>query len=243
MIDPRPRQPFRSVWFDCDSTLAAIEGIDELGALRDAATRARIADLTDRAMAGELPLAEVYDARLRELAPTAAECESIGQRYVDTALPDARAVIAALKGLDKRVGIISGGLLAPVRALARHLEVDENRVHAVPIRFDADGRYVDFDRDSPLWRNGGKTAVLGSLRRDERPICFVGDGVTDLEALPVVERFVGFGGIARRVAVERGTDFYTAEPRLAAVLRFVLTADERDRLRADARFRDLVRGP
>lgn len=242
MTNSAPDRPFASVWFDCDSTLAAIEGIDELGALRDTATRARIATLTDRAMSGELPLAEVYEARLRELAPTADECASIGARYVDAALPDAGLVIAALHHLDKRVGIVSGGLLPPVLTLARHLGVPDQLVHAVPIRFDDAGRYADFDRQSPLWRNGGKTAVLGALPQGLRPICFVGDGVTDLEALPVVERFVGFGGIARRVAVERGCDFYTAEPRLAAVLPFALTGDERERLATDARFASLFTG-
>src|SRR5690606_7057301 len=72
-----PERPFRSVWFDCDSTLTAVEGIDELGALRGPEVRARVARATERAMAGELPLAAVYGERLREIAPTRAECEAL----------------------------------------------------------------------------------------------------------------------------------------------------------------------
>ncbi len=93
---------------------------------------------------------------------------------------------------------------------------------------------------SPLWRNGGKVDVLRARPATERPLCFVGDGVTDLEAKDVVERFIGFGGVARRPAVERAAAFYTAEPRLAAVLPFVLTDDERVELRRTPRFRALV---
>lgn len=238
--DPAPSRPFASVWFDCDSTLSAIEGIDELGRLRDEATRRRIVELTDRAMSGELPLAEVYEARLRELAPTAVECASIAARYVEAAMPDAREVVAGLQALGKTVGIVSGGLLPPVLGLADHLGVPAELVQAVPIRFAPDGTYASFDRDSPLWRNGGKVEVLAHRPEEERPLCFVGDGITDLEAIPVVDRFVGFGGAARRVAVERACDFYAAEPRLGAVLPFVLTAAERAQLAADPRFATLV---
>lgn len=240
MTATAPAVPFAAVWFDCDSTLASIEGIDELGRLRDEATRLRVAALTDRAMAGEVPLAEAYVERLRMLAPTRSECASIGARYVACALPDARDVVAALHHLGKTVGIISGGLLDPVLALAEHLAVPDSRVRAVPVRFAPDGSYLDFDRDCALWRNGGKADLLAARPDSERPLCFVGDGVTDLEAAPVVDRFVGFGGVVRRAPVERACAFYTADPALASVLPFVLTDDERMRLRGTPRFASLL---
>jgi phosphoserine phosphatase len=235
-----PHRAFAAVWFDCDSTLSAIEGIDELGALRDAATRRRVADLTERAMAGELPLAEVYEQRLQALAPTAAECASLGALYVARALPDARVLVAALHALGKTVGVLSGGLRPPVAEFAAWLGIGPALVQAVGIHFAADGSYRDFDRSGPLWRNGGKVEVLRDRPAGERPLAFVGDGITDLEAAPVVERFVGFGGVARRAAVERNAAFYTAEPRLAAVLPHLLTAAEREQLAADPRFAHLV---
>lgn len=52
--------PFDHIVFDCDSTLCAIEGIDELA--RD--HKVAVAALTDRAMAGELALQDVYAQRL-----------------------------------------------------------------------------------------------------------------------------------------------------------------------------------
>ena len=60
---------FASVVFDCDSTLVAVEGIDELsGPYRD-----RITALTDAAMDGSVPLEEVYGRRLEIIQPTRAQ--------------------------------------------------------------------------------------------------------------------------------------------------------------------------
>lgn len=228
-----PPTPFASVWFDCDSTLSAIEGVDELGHARDADTLRDVADLTNRAMSGEIPLADVYGARLARLAPTRDECADLGARYVETLVPDARRVLDALRWLGKQVGIVSGGLLPPVAALAEHLGVPASHVFAVPIRFADDGSYQGFDDGCPLARNGGKVDVLGARPAGEHPLAFIGDGVTDLEAAPVVERFIGFGGVARRAAVESQTDWFALGPSLATTLPFLLTADEAEAIRGN----------
>lgn len=231
-----PRTPFASIWFDCDSTLSALEGVDELGRSRDPETLQAVEELTAHAMSGELPLAEVYGARLAKLAPTRAECDAIGARYVETLIPDARLVLDALRFLGKQVGIVSGGLLPPVAALAAALGIDRDHVFAVPIHFHADGSYDDFDRSCPLSRNGGKVDVLGARPPEERPLAFVGDGVTDLEANAVVDRFVGFGGVVRRPAVEREASCYATGPGLATTLPFLLTEAEWSTLRDTASF-------
>ena len=52
--------PFGTVVFDCDSTLSTIEGIDELCGIVGVAA-GDVAELTTRAMAGELALRAVDD--------------------------------------------------------------------------------------------------------------------------------------------------------------------------------------
>lgn len=232
--------PFASVWFDCDSTLTAIEGVDEL--LQDAAPelRADIASLTERAMNGVLPLAQVYETRLALLAPRREQLDRIGRLYVARLLPDARDVVHALQHLGKQVGIASGGLLMPVLHVAEHLGIPAANVRAVALRFDAAGAYVDFDRTSPLTRNGGKADVLTALPGGFHPLAFVGDGATDLEAQGHVARFVGFGGVAVRPVVRARAEVFVAEPRLAAVLPHVLAPAELERLRAEPRFAALL---
>ena len=63
-----PGQPilrFRTVVFDCDSTLSAIEGIDELAGEH----RSAVTELTEAAMRGEVPLQDVYGRRLALIRP------------------------------------------------------------------------------------------------------------------------------------------------------------------------------
>ncbi len=228
--------PFAAVWFDCDSTLSAIEGVDELLQWAPPSLRAEILQLTEQAMAGTLPLAEVYERRLARLAPRREQLDAIGALYVRRLVPDALAVVQALQSLGKDVGILSGGLLVPVQIVAAHLGILADHVHAVPLHFAADGSYLDFDRSSPLWRNGGKVVVVQQHLQHLRPMAFVGDGITDAETAGHVARFVGFGGVVARPAVRARSEHFVTEASLAAVLPHVLTDAERRQLAADPRF-------
>jgi phosphoserine phosphatase len=209
---------FASVWFDCDSTLSAVEGIDELAALRGGRAAAASVRLTQQAMDGALPLEAVYGERLRLIAPTRDEVAALGARYVEQAVPGAREVVARLAGQGIAVGVVSGGLRPAVLALTRWLGIDDARVHAVDVRFGDGGEFIDFDRCSPLARAGGKREILAALPPGDRPAALVGDGATDLEAAPAVDLFVGFGGVARRPAVERGAARFIAERDLRPLL-------------------------
>lgn len=232
--------PFAAVYFDCDSTLSAIEGVDELLAFAPASLRDEVLTLTTQAMEGTRPLAEVYESRLRLLAPRRDQLERIGELYTARLVPDAQALVEALQRLGKQVGIVSGGLLVPVQHVARQLGIPMANVHAVPLTFTEAGDYVDFDRSSPLWQNGGKVEVLLRLPPDHRPVAFVGDGATDLETLGTADLFVGFGGVVARPLVRAGAPVFVATPSLAPVLQHVTTAAERERLAREPRFARLL---
>ena len=232
--------PFASVYFDCDSTLSTIEGVDELLQFADPALRQEIAELTDQAMNGTLPLAEVYESRLSKLAPHRRQLDEVGEIYVQNLVPDAKATIAALQSLGKNIGIVSGGLLVPVQHIGRHLGVPLEHVHAVPLLFHEDGSYRDFDRSSHLWQNGGKVPIVQGAPAEHHPMVFVGDGITDLETKPHVARFIGYGGVVARDAVQAGAEFFVAERSLAAILPHVLTEEEAQRLAQDPNFSSLL---
>ncbi len=235
-----PLSPFASVWFDCDSTLTAIEGVDELVRWSEPQARAEVAQLTELAMAGALPLADVYERRLRRLAPRREHVDRIGELYVERLVPDAAATVAALRFLGKRVGVLSGGLLPPVRRVAAALGIAAADVQAVAVDFAPDGAYAGFDRHSPLARNQGKVEILRALPASARPLAFVGDGITDAETRGTADRFVGFGGVVVREPVRARADAYVTDRSLAGVLPHLLTADEQTRLRAEPRFAALL---
>ena len=96
-------------------------------------------------------------------------------------------------------------------------------VHAVSLLFDDAGNYRDFDRRSFLTRRGGKELVVRDVRaRSHGRAAFVGDGASDLEAKPAVDRFIGFGGVVVRSLVKENADVFVAEHDLRAVLTHLL---------------------
>jgi len=210
---------FRSVIFDCDSTLCAIEGIQVLGAAHED----EIARLTASAMQGRMPLEAVYARRLALARPARRDLEALAEQYVAALVPDAREVVRALDAEGVEVRIVSGGLRPAVLAVASVLGVPGDRVAAVDLRFGGDGSYAGFDESSPLSRSGGKRAVIAGWQPAVlRPSMLVGDGATDLEARPAVDAFVAFAGVVRRKDVVARADRVIDGPSLAPVLPLAL---------------------
>jgi phosphoserine phosphatase len=164
------------------------------------------------------------------LRPTREQVDGIGELYIQNALPNAREVVAALLFLGKHVGVVSGGLLTPVRQFAQYLGVDPKGVHAVDIQFDANGAYAGFDAKSPLAQSGGKLEVLGKIADKHGSLALIGDGATDLEAAPVCARFIAFAGVEARTAVMQAADRVCREADLAALLPLLCTDEELARL-------------
>ncbi|HEX4935009.1 MAG TPA: HAD-IB family phosphatase [Gemmatimonadaceae bacterium] len=209
---------FRTVLFDCDTTLSDIEGIDELA--RD--FRDQIVPLTEAAMRGEVPLESVYARRLAIIRPSRAELERVGRLYIERLVPGARETVSGLRAAGVDVHIISGGLRPAVLHVAEALGVPPDKVHAVDIQFDDNGAYAGFDEASPLTRDGGKPAVIRSLGPLPRPTMLVGDGNTDLDAKPIVDCFVGFAGVVARPRVVADADVVVRERSLLPVLALAL---------------------
>lgn len=239
MIHDAP-PPYRALVFDCDSTLSAIEGIDELAGEHKAA----IAELTERAMRGELALEDVYGRRLSIVRPSRSALERVGALYVEHVLPGAVELLAAAATLKKRACIVSGGLLPAVRVLARHLALDDEDVFAVHVRFDESGDYAGYDEGSPLSQSGGKIEVVRAIARAAGgPICFVGDGATDLEAAGEAARFVAFGGVVRRENVFARARVRCEVPDLRALVPLVFSRAEVELLAAKPEHRALFEDP
>jgi phosphoserine phosphatase len=209
----------RTVVFDCDSTLSAIEGVEELG--RD--HREEIQRLTDAAMEGLVPLEEVYGRRLALARPDRLRVDALTRRYIEALVPDARETVAALHAEGITVRVLSGGLLPAVRGLAVALGIAPAAVEAVDVHFDETGGYAGFDTASPLARAGGKAVVLAQWRTAvPAPILLVGDGATDLEARGAADAFVAFAGVVDRPAVTAAADVTVRANSLAPILPLAL---------------------
>lgn len=241
--------PFEIVIFDCDSTLCAVEGIDELA--RWLGKEAEVAELTRRAMNGELPLEAVYSRRLELLQPTREHMQRLARLYRETLIPDAAAVITALLRAGREVFIVSGGLAEGVREFGLWLGLPEANIHAVEVEYNQlagrwwetwkhpggrnlHERYLTHD-GGPLTVGRGKAEIIRRLRQQRRGrALLVGDGTSDLEASEAVDLFVGFGGVVSREPVRAAALVFIHVPELAPVLTLALGRSE-----VPAAFRDL----
>lgn len=223
-------QPYDATIFDCDSTLTTIEGIDELAA--ELGLTAEIAELTDAAMNGELDLGEVYARRLQILKPNREDVRNLRAVYKRNVVPDARAVVSALRRRNRHVWVVSGGLSEPVADFATWLGFDSDHVRAVGSEYDplngewwghgsTDEKYLDF-HEGPLTRTTGKADLIEQAFPTPMRRVLIGDGVSDLRAAHAVELFIAFTGVVHRPAVADAARVVIRSKSLAPVLALVL---------------------
>ena len=222
---------FDLIFFDCDSTLSAIEGIDELARLKGKEWRVSV--LTDKAMNGDLDLAQVYGKRLQAIRPTRGQLKEIEEMYWEHLVPDAEAVLSALHYLGKEVFIISGGLAEPVRGFGKRLGVPPENIRAVELEYNQlagdwwqyyeprtqyTHTYLDY-QVGPLTVSSGKPTMVRELvaGRPGRKL-MVGDGMSDLVTRTEVDLFVGFGGVVSRAKVRDNAEAFIESQSLSPIL-------------------------
>ena len=222
---------FDLVFFDCDSTLSTIEGIDELARLKG--KEGRVGLLTNKAMDGELDLADIYGKRLKAIKPTLAQLKAVEERYWETLVEDAQEVIAALQFLGVHVFIISGGLIDAVKGFGRRLGVDPARIRAVELEYnELSGRWWDYHEpqaqqsktyldysEGPLTVSSGKSAIIDELAGNlPGRRMMIGDGTSDLATRGKVDLFVGYGGVVAREKVKAESEIFVKAASLAVIL-------------------------
>lgn len=225
---PSPR--FRTVLIDVDSTLCGVEGIDWLAARRGPEAAAAVADMTERAMRGQIALDAVYGERLALVRPGRDDLAALAAAYTAALAPGAADALARLRSAGVRLALVSGGLRQAILPAVRSLGFTYADVHAVDVVLDPGGAYVGYDAGSPLATQGGKRevarAVLAGGGGLPRPALAVGDGSTDLalRGPDACDALVAFTGFAARPAVVAAADHAAAS--FAHVADFVIGGDE-----------------
>lgn len=224
--------PYKHVFFDCDSTLTTVEGIDVLA--ETAGKKWRVEVLTNAAMDGKLDLEDVYAKRLQAVRPTHDQIQQIRAVYKRNIVADAQAVIAALHFLGHHVYIISGGLAEPVEQFGLFLGVPKQNIRAVNVDYDrlagqwwqGEGnghspkqeRYLDYEEGALTVSDGKAHIVQELLGTQNGRSLLIGDGSSDLLAGHQVDLFVGFGGVVERERVKREAPVFLHSPSLAPLL-------------------------
>jgi len=249
--------PYEIIFFDCDSTLSTIEGIEELA--RAKRLFDEVKRLTDSAMEGEVQLESVYDRRLQMLRPTRGEIRRVERLYRENLVPDAREVIQALQFLRKEIFIVSGGLYEAVCPFGEWLGVPPSHIRAVEVAFDLlSGEWWDYQADqwgkrpdvtyhkhdeSPLVQSIGKANVVRQLKNNRTGrSMLIGDGMSDIAAQSEVNRVIGFGGVVVRQGVVTHADIFITCNSLAPILPLTTSSQERNLLKGTSHAKLLEKG-
>lgn len=237
--------PYHNIFFDCDSTLSTIEGIDVLA--ESCGKKEAVEALTNAAMDGQLDLKQVYGQRLETIQPTHQQILDIKSAYKRNVVEDATAVVQLLQHLGHNVFIISGGLYEPVKEFGLALGVPASHIRAVAVQYDAlagewwrpnaDRLYKQYE-EGALTVSDGKGQIVRELlaehaaesQRHGGRSLLIGDGSSDLLASRAVDLFVGFGGVVTRERVLREAPAFIHSPSLAPLLALVLGPAELGRV-------------
>lgn len=225
-IQPATKSGVKLFFIDCDSTLSTIEGIDELARGKGCEVYNRVVELTHAAMNGEIPISEVFPRRMAMIRPDRKLCDAVAALYTETIVPGAVELVRELKEAGWLPVILSGGFAPLIQPLAERLGIAH--VEAVPLYFHEDGSYKGYGEDYPTTRNLGKNEVIREWKLALLPerVVMMGDGISDMETMPDVDDFIGFGGVVARPKIEQGCDYWLADMNFRFVLKDIIAGNE-----------------
>lgn len=183
------RRNKRLVCMDVDSTFVKGEFIDELAHL--VGVKEQVAEITARAMRGELDFQEALAERVQLLEGLPVErAEALANRFELT--PGAESFVRTLKSLGFRVGLVSGGFDFFVDELKNRFGLDfafanELEVKDGHLTGRVRGSVVDSNRKAQLLRDMAKVYKV----RMEQTVA-IGDGANDVLMLQTAGLGVAF---------------------------------------------------
>jgi len=213
---------FDTVIFDLDSTLVSIEGLSYLSEQ----DKFQDLPLIRASLDGAVPLKLAFQNEMILISPTYREMLKLGTRYKQAMLDNSKELIEILHLLGKEVWLITNSFHPSIDIAANFLNIPLSNVFGNHVFFDEYGVYQGYDKDNPLTKNGGKVEVIKRHIHPDKKVVMIGDGIPDLETEPVVDLFIGYGGVVSRPSVKKRAPVFINTPDLIHLTKFLLNEEE-----------------
>jgi phosphoserine phosphatase len=191
---------------DMDSTMITVECIDELADY--AGIKPQIAEITERAMQGELDFSEALRARVALLAGLDVGLVETCLTERVRAMPGAKTLVQTMAAWGAHTVLVSGGFTHFAGPVARQIGFAEANILGIAggkLSGALDGDIVDAAAKEHLLRERAATlGIAGDL------ILSVGDGANDI---PMIEAAIAGGGVGAS---------YHAKPKAEAAANFAI---------------------
>ena len=178
IVQPREGREKRLIVADMDSTMITIECIDELADY--AGIKAQVADVTERAMRGELDFEAALDARVALLKGL--DVGVIDRCYAERVriMPGAKALVRTMRARGGRAVLVSGGFTVFADRVAAEIGFDR----AVSNVLEISGDVLAGTVARPIVGAATKEALLiaerDALGLKASAVLAVGDGANDI---------------------------------------------------------------
>ena len=181
VVQPAEGRRKKMLLADMDSTMIEQECIDELAA--EAGVGPRVANITARAMNGELDFEEALDERVGLLAGLD---EAVVEKVLSERIrlmPGGPVLLNTMKANGAYAALVSGGFTAFTSKIAAVLGFDENRANTLLV---AEGKLTG-QAGRPILGQAAKVQALEEITAHlgiaEADVLAVGDGANDLGML------------------------------------------------------------
>jgi len=181
VVQPAQGRRKKMLLADMDSTMIQQECIDELAA--EAGIGTRVAEITARAMNGELDFEGALKERVGLLAGLGADVIAHVLATRISYMPGGAALLATMKANGAYAALVSGGFTAFTQSVAAHLGFDENRANTLIVE---DGKLTGAVGMPILGREAKVSAlkeISARLGLSHSDVMAVGDGANDLGML------------------------------------------------------------
>lgn len=201
------------VFFDLDSTLVTIEGIDELAKLKG--LDQDLSELTEKIAQGQSYFEKYFPEKIRRIAPSIKDLDYLGQVYLHNFTSGVQKVIAELQGREMTVGLMTQGFFRSALPVAEELGLDLRFVYGNKLTHHESGQFLDVPTSQTLFKGNGKVTMMRRLMDEfpEEEFVMVGDSKQDMLTDKVAQKFIGFGGNRRDEEVAAEADHYIEDMR------------------------------